>query len=164
MVGRQDWHWLQLDPRSLREWAMSPLAIMLGLRPTTPAECARLPERVRVTDVLRDDGALPEDCIYVGMGHHSHRIPTTQWKSPWVAGHSCTHDEWLPLYVEHIRRSHCGTSGQLPTLSGKRLACDCDLDEVCEADAVAGLCFDFTSPSPSGWKGATGRAHDNAGI
>lgn len=162
MVGRQDWHWLQLDPRSLREWAMSPLAIMLGLRPTTPAECARLPERVRVTDVLRDDGALPEDCIYVGMGHHSHRIPTTQWKSPWVAGHSCTHDEWLPLYVEHIRRSHLWH--QLPTLSGKRLACDCDLDEVCEADALAGLCFDFKSPSPSGWKGATGRAHDNAGI
>lgn len=61
-----------------------------------------------------------------------------------------------------MHRSHLWH--QLPTLAGKRLACDCEWHEVCEADALAGLCFDATSPSPSGWKGATGRSHDHAGV
>ena len=34
-AGRRE-HWLQIDPRALREWAMAPTAIALGLRPTHP--------------------------------------------------------------------------------------------------------------------------------
>ena len=41
--GRE--HWLQIDPRALREWAMAPTAIALGLRPTHPEERARTPHR-----------------------------------------------------------------------------------------------------------------------
>ena len=32
--------WLEFDPRTLREWAMAPLALMIGLRPPDPAEAA----------------------------------------------------------------------------------------------------------------------------
>ena len=38
-------HWVELDPRCLREWAMAPLAISLGLAPPDPAEAARVPRR-----------------------------------------------------------------------------------------------------------------------
>ena len=77
--------WLQLDPKALREWAMTPLAITLGLEPLDPVEKGRIPRRVRVQEVLSESGSLPDDCIYVGLGHHSHRLPVTVWKSPFQA-------------------------------------------------------------------------------
>ena len=144
-VGRRE-HWLELDPRSLREWAMTPLAITLGLEP------------------LQENGSIPSDCVYVGLGHHSHRLPTTCWKSPWVPGHTCAHDEWLSLYVEHIRRSDLWD--QLPTLQGKRLVCDCPWQDLCEADMLAGLCFDASGSEPMArpWKGVTQRPQDKGGT
>ena len=42
--GRRE-HWLHLDARCMRAWAMSPLAISLGLRPPDPQEAARIPMR-----------------------------------------------------------------------------------------------------------------------
>ena len=39
-VGRRE-HWLDIDPRALREWAVA-LAITLGLRPVDPSEAARV--------------------------------------------------------------------------------------------------------------------------
>ena len=45
-------HWLQFDSRSMREWAMSPMGIALGLVPPDPAEAARVPRRVHVDEVL----------------------------------------------------------------------------------------------------------------
>ena len=33
-VGRRE-HWLDLHPRSMRSWAMAPMAILLGLEPPT---------------------------------------------------------------------------------------------------------------------------------
>eukprot|EP00435_Cladocopium_sp_Y103_P054452 s2532_g17.t1 len=56
-VGRRA-HWLDFDPRSMRQWALAPLAISLGLLPLDAAEAARVPRRGRVTAVLKD-GALP---------------------------------------------------------------------------------------------------------
>ena len=97
----------------MRSWAMAPLAITLGLEPPDPAERKRVPRRVRVTDVLSSEGALPKDTIYVGRGHHSHRLTTTKWKSPWTPGHDCSHDEWLILYVDHI--CHGSLWDQLPS-------------------------------------------------
>ena len=128
-VGRRE-HWLDLDPRSMRSWAMAPLAITLGLEPPDPAERKRVPRRVRVTDVLSSEGALPKDTIYVGRGHHSHRLPTTKWKSPWTPGHDCSHDEWLILYVDHI--CHGSLWDQL--------------HDLCEADMLAGLAFEASTP------------------
>ena len=40
-VGRRE-HWLHYDPRSMRIWAMTPLAIQLELRPLDPQERASL--------------------------------------------------------------------------------------------------------------------------
>ena len=48
----------RIDPRALREWAMAPTAIALGLRPTHPEERARTPQRTRVTDVILEDKTL----------------------------------------------------------------------------------------------------------
>ena len=56
-AGRRE-HWLQIDPRALREWAMAPTAIALGLRPTHPEERARTPHRTRVVDVILEDTAI----------------------------------------------------------------------------------------------------------
>ena len=138
---------------------MTPLAITLGLPPLHPEERARLPKVVRVADVLAD-GKLPPDVVYVGQGHHSHRIPRSQWASPFVQGHTCTTDDWLPLYVDFVLAS---LQAELPALQGKRLACDCGPDGVCEADALAGMVFDATHPdAETSLPRVTGRRHRQA--
>ena len=135
-------HWLTIDPRALREWAMTPVALTLGLRPLHPLEAARVPLRVHIHDVLPPD-SLPDDCIYVGQGHQSHRIPTTKWKCPVQPGVNVTPDEWLPTLVSHVQEN---LMTALPELTGKRLACDCALGHPCEADVLAGMVFDITQP------------------
>ena len=60
-TGHRD-HWLDLDPRALREWAMTPLAISLGLRPLDTAEAARVPTRACVEDVLQQN-CTPQDWV-----------------------------------------------------------------------------------------------------
>ena len=125
-AGRRE-HWLQIDPRALREWAMAPTAIALGLRPTHPEERARTPHRTRVVDVILEDKTLPPGVVYVGRGHHSHRLPVTKWSSPFVPGHNCDPSSWLPLYVEHIMQH---LAGDLPELTGCVLACDCEMHMV----------------------------------
>ena len=69
-VGRRE-HWLQLDLRALREWAMAPLAISLGLKPLDPGEAARVPRRTEVQSVLQPDKTLPADHVYVGCQSRS---------------------------------------------------------------------------------------------
>ena len=123
---------------------MAPLAITLGLEPLHPEEKKRVPRRARVEEVLQPDGTLPADCIYVGLGHHAHRLPTSCWKSPWVPGHSCSYDEWLVLYVQHICMGPLWF--QLGDLVGRRLVCDCAWQSLCEADVLAGLCFEQACP------------------
>ena len=141
-AGRRE-HWLQIDPRALREWAMAPTAIALGLRPTHPEERARTPHRTRVVDVILEDKTLPPGVVYVGRGHHSHRLPVTKWSSPFVPGHNCDPSSWLPLYAEHIMQH---LAGDLPELTGCVLACDCEMHMVCEGDALAGLVFESGRP------------------
>ena len=149
-LGPQQWN--ALDAGSIGwiwtgAWtcAMAPLAITLGLEPPDPAERKRVPRRVRVTDVLSSEGALAKDTIYVGRGHHSHRLPTTKWKSPWTPGHDCSHhDEWLILYVDYI--CHGSLWDQLHELQGHDLAYDCVWQDLCEADMLAGLAFEASTP------------------
>eukprot|EP00435_Cladocopium_sp_Y103_P021191 s84_g5.t1 len=135
-------HWLDLDPRALREWAMAPLAISLGLRPLDPDKASRVPQRACVSDVLVE-GSLPVGHVYVGMGNHAHRLQTTKWRSPWQVGVDCTPQDWLPLYVQYIRETMWD---DLSELEGCTLVCDCPLSQLCEADLLAGLVFDRLSP------------------
>ena len=145
--GRRE-HWLSLDPRALREWLMTPMAITLGLSPTDPAEAARIPKRGTVAQWLTPDKSLPSNCIYVGRGHHSHRLPTTKWKSPFIPGHDCSDEEWVTQYVAHICSS-ADLWNDLPSLSNQVLVCDCPWQSLCEADLLAGLVFEATAPEPS---------------
>ena len=80
-VGRRE-HWLEFDARALREWAMAPMAVSLGLQPPPLASGATVPLRAVILEVLYEDGTLPEDVVYVGRGHHSHRVSTSDWKCP----------------------------------------------------------------------------------
>ena len=102
--GRRE-HWIGLDARCMRQWAMAPLAISLGLRPPDADEAARIPVRAIASDIIREDGTLPAGCIYVGRGHHSHRLQTTEWKAPVVPGFDCSDDEWVCRYVDFICNS-----------------------------------------------------------
>ena len=143
--GRRE-HWLSLDPRSMRSWAMAPLAITLGLEPPDAREAARVPKRGQVQDFIQDDKTLPSSCVYVGRGHHSHRVPVTKWKSPMTPGHDCSIEEWVAQYVTHIC-THEDLWNDLPSLSRQILVCDCPWQDLCEADLLAGLVFEATSPA-----------------
>ena len=110
-AGRRE-HWLQFDPRALREWVMAPMAIALGLQPLDPDEAARVPKRALVDDVLVD-GSLPALHVYVGPGNHRHRLRRTKWASPLTPGHDCSLDEWLPRYVEHVYDNLIDDLGEL---------------------------------------------------
>ena len=79
-----------------REHRMAPLAITLALRPIDPQERARV--RKKVSQVLGPDKTLPPGHVYIGRGHHSHRLPVTQWACPFVPGHNCGADEWMALH------------------------------------------------------------------
>ena len=136
--GRRE-HWLSIDPRAMRAW------VTLGLEPVDPLEAARIPKRGQVQDFLQEDKTLPSSCIYVGRGHHSHRLPTTKWKSPITPGHDCSPEEWIAQYIAHV----CTESDlwdSLPALTGKILVCDCPWQDLCEADLLAGLVFEATAP------------------
>ena len=143
--GRRE-HWLSIDSRCMREWAMAPLAISLGLRPKKIQEASRIPARAVVADVIQEDGTLPAHHLYVGPGSHTHRLATTKWKSPFVSGHNCPEDEWLIRYVDYI----CSSSlwSELPELEGWILTCDCPWQSMCEADILSGLFFEYTTPRP----------------
>ena len=91
------------------------------------------------------DKTLPSGHVYVGQGHHSHRLPVTKWASPFVPGHSCSGSDWLPLYVEHIIQHFEADSHEL---CGCVLACDCPLEATCEADVLAGLAFEECRAAP----------------
>ena len=79
-----------------------------------------MPTRACVEDVLQQ-GALPPGHVYVGLGSHTHRLPTTKWKSPWQVGVNCTPQDWVPYYVQYIRETlWC----ELDELEGSVLVCD----------------------------------------
>ena len=140
-VGRRE-EWPLMDPRSLRSWALAPLAISLGLGPASAEEAARIPPRKVVEAVIGADGTLPRNCIYVGPGHHRHRLARSKWAPPFTAGHDCAFDEFLPRYVQHIRDN---LSDHLTELIGKVLVVDAVAEHPSEGDALAGLVFEHLS-------------------
>ena len=128
--GRRD-HWLDIDPRALREWAMTPLAIALGL-------IERVPKVVQARDVagsscLRRSGApQPSPPNYV--------LEVTvcrgcQLQFRWVD--SIVLPACQMQFVGQV--AYTGRSN-----SGLRLRLT---QHVCEADLLAGLVFDSISLS-----------------
>ena len=74
--------WISRGPRTVREFAMAPTALALGLR---------MPVRVHVHDVIQSDLSLPDDVIYIGNGHFSYRFSPTKWENPfrsWAERHT----------------------------------------------------------------------------
>ena len=140
-VGRRE-AWLSFDPRLLREWAMTPLALSLGLGAPCASEAGRIPPRMTVEAVKQADGTLPHNAVYVGQGHHTHRIPKTKWAPPMVAGHDCPFDEFLPRYLQHVRDN---LLDQIHELFGKTLVVDSITAFPSEGDALASLVFEALS-------------------
>jgi hypothetical protein len=134
-VGRRE-HWLDMDPRAMREWAMAPLAVTLGLTESLRAE------RRGVTSPKACNGRHDrEQAIYVGRGSFHHRLSTAKWKSPWTP---CEAGEWPARYIVHIRTSPLWDA--LPELAGLTPVCDCPMDQLREADILIGLYFGATTP------------------
>ncbi|CAE7218895.1 FCPB [Symbiodinium sp. CCMP2592] len=105
-----------------------------------------------VVQVELHDRSLPPGHVYVGRGHHSHRLPVTKWCSPYTPGHDCSPSEWMHLFVEHII---CNFWTSLPDLQGATLVCDCPLGSLCERDVLAGLVWYQLASSRRGgsWQG-----------
>ena len=82
---------------------------------------------------------LPQGWVYVGNGHHSHRLATTDWVCPYIAGQDGSHEECMLWFIQHVR-SNCLLS-RLPELYGKVLLCDCPLEVSCSADVLIAECF-----------------------
>ena len=121
---------------------MTPLALSLGLGAPCASETARIPPRMTVEALQQADGTLRPNAVYVGQGHHVHRIRKTKWAAPLVAGHDCPFDEFLPRYLQHVRDN---LLGQIHELFGKILVVDSITAFPSEGDALASLVFETLS-------------------
>ena len=136
--------WLNLPPQATREWAMIPMALALGVGPDLHADAepmAAIRGRRCVDDVILVKGqgklkqcSLPEGCIYIGRGHHTHRLSNTAWSSPYIPGLHGSPEECMSFYTFHLRQS--GLVNRLHELRGKMLVCDCSQDEPCHGDVL----------------------------
>ncbi|CAE7251852.1 unnamed protein product [Symbiodinium sp. CCMP2592] len=160
-VGRRE-HWAAVNPRARADWAVEPMAVFLGLRPHDPGIDRLVPLGRAVGEVELHDRSLPPGHVYVGRGHHSHRLPVTKWCSPYTPGHDCSPSEWMHLFVEHII---CNYWTSLPDLQGATLVCDCPLGSLCERDVLAGLVWYQLASSRSGGRECrVGRLHPDTGL
>jgi hypothetical protein len=137
--------WLSMDPRALREWAMAPLAISLGLTPPKQDNPYGVPKRWSAAELLQEVGkVLPADHVYVGPGHHSHRWPTTKWKSDFLPGRDGSVLQCLARYTQQLQVSSLQNS--LSELQGYTLVCDCAMGSPCHADVLAAAVWQRTLP------------------
>ena len=140
-----------MDPRVVRELAMIPTAIEVGIDirkapPTVaiPAITRFLPSRCNAKEagISTKDGKpaqLQKHQIYVGQGHHGHRLATTKWACPYTAGQDGAHEECMLWYTQYLHKGPLWA--QLPELYGKTLVCDCPMGQSCEADVLISECF-----------------------
>ena len=126
--------WLAMPSRAFRRDAMTPVALFTGLYPPEAAQHG-VPRRTQAADVLVKGQPLPEDVMYVGYGHFSHRWPCTKWRCPFEVGRHGSPAEVLVQYIRHMQAAPL--KQQLHELRGKRLACDCPVGTHCHADALA---------------------------
>lgn len=86
-----------MDPKAMREWAMAPITLMLGLTSELQASRPGLPVRKPVTDVMIS-----------GQGAGRGDLRRVLWDA-------------------------------LLEMAGMTLACDCPIDQMCEADLLIGF-------------------------
>ena len=120
------------------ETGRAPMAVNLGLKPPPLTSGATVPRRVVILDVLYADGTsflgtwftLEEGTTAIGSRRQTGcPVATARGTSGF-----------------HVHQS--GLGDRLPDLMDKRLACDCGLEEVCEADILAGLVFEACVHQP----------------
>jgi len=126
--------WVFWDPRTFREFAMAPTALALGLRPESD-QFTDMTVRVHVHDVLQSDRTLPDDVIYIGHGHFSHRLSPSKWENPFRVGRNGTQVDTVLQFINHWASSPL--AHEVHELSGKRLACDCQSADPCHGDVIA---------------------------
>ena len=64
--------------------------------------------------------------------------------------------------MQYVHQSDLGD--RLPELMGKRLACDCSLEEVCEADILAGLVFEECGTASTTEEPPSAETRSSAGM
>ena len=125
--------WLQFSASALREDAMLPTAVFVGLTGQSIGS-PQTPTRVLISDVaIVERGQptqLPADVVYVGHGHFSHRLASGRWATPFKIGSAF---ETLTRFISWS--PFCPQAQHISQLSGQRLACDCPLNQPCHADA-----------------------------
>ena len=143
--------WETMNPRVVRDLAMIPTALEVGISlrdaPSPPSNSSVfqfLPSRCSSQDagICTKDGRpaqLSASQVYVGRGHHSHRLATTKWACPFIAGKDGTHEECMLWYIHSIHEGPLKL--QLHELYGKTFICDYSIGQFCEADALISLCF-----------------------
>ena len=122
--------WTSWDSATFREHSMVPMAVALGL---TPTAVLGLPKRVHVLDVM-ESGQLPQDVVYAGHGHFSHRLSPTKWENPFVEGRDGSAAQVLMKFIAHWNEFQLEQF--LPGLTGCRIACDCLSNETCHVDVI----------------------------
>ena len=84
-VGRRE-AWLSFDPWVLREWAMTPLVLSLGLDAPCALESSRIPRRRTVESITQEDGTIPRDAVCVGQGIICSGARRPGGRHPWWQG------------------------------------------------------------------------------
>ena len=129
--------WLKIHPKALREWAMLPMALGLGI---DPPHAGGIPVR-RSTDEVHQHSPgggskdLPPDHVYVGQGRGPHELQRSKWASPFVPGSHGTATECVCFYLDHLRKTEL--LGDIHELLGKTLVSDQKPGEPCIKDALA---------------------------
>ena len=77
--GKRPW------PQAFRQWAMVPMSIALGL-PVKGLPQGTSPEKLGLKTMNGQLATLPDECISIGQGRHSQRLPRTKWASPFIPG------------------------------------------------------------------------------
>ena len=131
--------WLRVHPKAFREWAMIPTALGLGIKPPwaggIPARISIEELDFRIKTTRGKPAELPAEHVYIGQGHHSHRLIRNKWASPFLPGIHGTASDCVGFYLDHIRKQ--GLVDQIQELQGMTLVCDCRPGEPCTGDALA---------------------------
>ena len=126
-------------PESLR----SALMLVTALRPLEASERG-VPPRKAASDF--PDRILPDNHIYIGPGHFSHRWPVGPWTNHFQSRRDGTAFESLILYMQWIQTQPDLLLDQLP---GKILVCDCPHSQLCDGDVLAAMVWSSHSSRPS---------------
>ena len=130
---------LPIPPQCLREWAMVPTALKLGLKAPGTNGC-RIPDRASAAEkglhtLSGAPATLAENEVYIGPGHFSTRLKTTKWASPFIVGQDGSAQRCVARYIDHARAT--GLLDDILELEGKTLVCDCPKGMLCTGDALA---------------------------